>query len=102
VPPAEKAPHRIIAPAIELDARVEPMGWEMVDWEGKMFSRWVVPKKKAGWHLNSAMPGHGENVVISGHHNIGAKVFRHVIDLDPGDELTLRADGKSYPYTVTE
>ena len=101
-PPAEEPPTRIVAPAIELDARVVPMGWEMVDHDGTLVSEWVVPKKAAGWHLNSALPGHEENVVLSGHHNIEGKVFRYVVDLEPGDEITLYVGDTPYTYLVAE
>jgi sortase A len=101
-PPAEDPPTRVVAPAIDLDARVVPMGWEMVDHDGAMVSEWVVPKKAAGWHLNSALPGHEENVVLSAHHNIEGKVFRYVVDLDPGDEITLYTGDIPYTYVVAE
>ena len=78
------------------------MGWELIDKDGAMVSEWVVPKRAAGWHLNSALPGHNENVVLSGHHNIDGKVFRYVVDLDPGDEITLYADDTAYTYLVAE
>ena len=102
VPPEPQPPDRVSAPAIGLDAKVVPMTWEMVDDDGTMVSRWVVPSKAAGWHVNSAMPGQGENVVLSGHHNIEGKVFRHVIDLDPGDLVTLTAGEATYEYIVAE
>ena len=101
-PPAEEPPTRIVAPSIELDARVVPMGWEIVDHDGAMVSEWVVPEKAAGWHLNSALPGHEENVVLSGHHNIKGKVFRYVVDLEPGDEITVYAGDTPYTYVVAE
>jgi sortase A len=101
-PPAEKPPTRIVAPAIDLDARVVPMGWEVVNQDGTMVSEWVVPEKAAGWHLNSALPGHEENVVVSGHHNIKGKVFRYVVDLEPGDEITLYQGDTPYVYVVAE
>ena len=101
-PPAEEPPTRVVAPAIELDARVVPMGWEMVDHDGTMVSEWVVPRKAAGWHINSALPGHEENVVLSAHHNIEGKIFRYVVDLEPGDELTLYAEDTPYTYVVAE
>lgn len=78
------------------------MGWEMIDHEGTMVSEWIVPSKAAGWHINSALPGHGENVVLSGHHNIEGKVFRYVVDLEPGDELILYVGDTAYTYIVTE
>jgi sortase A len=101
-PPAEGPPTHIVAPAIELDARVLPMGWELTDQDGTIRSEWVVPEKAAGWHMNSAQPGHQENVVLSGHHNIDGKVFRYVVDLDPGDEITLYVEDTPYVYLVTE
>ena len=101
-PPAEEPPTRIVAPSIELDARVVPMGWEIVDHDGAMVSEWVVPEKAAGWHLNSALPSHEENVVLSGHHNIKGKVFRYVVDLEPGDEITVYAGDTPYTYVVAE
>jgi sortase A len=78
------------------------MTWEMVDEKGTMVSKWVVPSKAAGWHVNSAMPGQGENVVLSGHHNIEGKVFRYVIDLEPGDTIILTAGEATYVYIVAE
>jgi sortase A len=102
VPGAQEPPTRIVAQAIELDATVVPMGWEMVEQNGTMASQWIVPSNAAGWHINSALPGHGGNTVLSGHHNIEGKVFRYVVDLEPGDELTLYADDTAYLYTVEE
>jgi sortase A len=61
-----------------------------------------VPENAAGWHANSALPGHGSNVVLSGHHNLGAEVFRYLVDLEVGDQIILQADGRDYPYTVTD
>jgi sortase A len=78
------------------------MGWNLVDRNGAMVSEWVVPEKAAGWHLNSALPGHNENVVLSGHHNIEGKVFRYVVDLEPGDEVTLYVEDIPYVYYVSE
>lgn len=101
-PPAESAPIRIVAPAIKLDAPVVEMGWDLVDRDGAMVAEWIVPEKAAGWHLNSALPGHDENVVLSGHHNIAGKVFRYVVDLEPMDEITLYVDDVPYAYYVSE
>lgn len=102
LPAAQEPPVRVVAPAIKLDAKVVPMGWEMVDRRGAMVSEWKVPAKAAGWHMNSALPGQGDNVVISGHHNIDGKVFRYVVDLEPGDKITLYASDTEYEYIVSE
>lgn len=102
LPKAEEPPTRIVAPSIDLDAKVVPMGWDMVDKKGTLKSEWVVPRKAAGWHMNSALPGNGENVVLSGHHNIEGKVFRYVVDLSMDDEVMLYIGDTPYVYTVTE
>jgi sortase A len=78
------------------------MGWEVVDQDGTMISQWLVPEDSAGWHLNSAYPGNNENVVMSGHHNIKGKVFRHVIDLHLGDEITVYVEDRPYNYVITD
>ena len=101
-PAASEPPTRIVAPDIGLDADVVPMTWEMVDRRGVMISEWIVPANAAGWHANSALPGNQENVVLSGHNNIDGKVFRYLVDLEPGDKVTIYAGGAAYEYTVTE
>jgi sortase A len=78
------------------------MGWEVIDQDGTMVSQWQVPKKSAGWHLNSAFPGNNENVVLSGHHNIEGKVFRYLVDLHLGDEVTVYVDDQPYTYIITD
>jgi len=103
-PPLRNAdpPTRIVAPSIKLDAPVVPMGWEMVDSKGALVPQWVVPRKAAGWHTNSALPGRGGNVVLSGHHNIEGKVFRYVVNLEMAAEITLYVGDTPYRYTATE
>jgi sortase A len=93
---------RIVAEAVGIDTRVVEMGWEEIEYKGEWFTKWVVPDGAAGWHVNSALPGHGGNVVISGHHNIKGKVFRFLVDLEPGNLVTVYAGDVPYPYVVTE
>jgi sortase A len=100
--PAQTPPDHIRAQAIGLDAPVVPAGWKVVEHDGNQTSVWEVPLNAAGWHQNSALPGQGGNVVLSGHHNMGAEVFRHVVDLKPGDEVILHADGRDYGYVVKD
>lgn len=101
--PAQSPPDRILAPAIKLDAPVVPMGWTATkEKDGSVSSVWVIPDHAAGWHQNSAWPGHGGNVVLSGHHNMGSEVFRYLVDLKPGDGVTLNAGGRAYRYVVTD
>jgi sortase A len=100
VPPAADPPARIVAPAIKLDAKVVPIGWKTVIQDGKAVSVWEVAEYAAGWHKNSSLPGGGGNIVLSGHHNIKGEVFRYLVDLNPGDTVTLYADNRPYTYTV--
>jgi len=85
-----------------MDVPIVTMGWDLVDRDGAMTSEWLVPENAAGWHVNSALPGHNENIVLSGHHNIEGKVFRYVVDLELGDEITLYVGDTPYVYTVTD
>lgn len=100
VAPAMHPPTRIVAPAIELDTGVIPVGWKEAFQDGKPVSVWEVAEYAAGWHKNSALPGSGGNIVFSGHHNVKGEVFRYLVDLDPGDTVTLYADDHPYTYTV--
>lgn len=103
IPPAITAPARIIASTINLDSSVTEMGWALKeDEEGNSFSDWVVPEFAAGWHINSMLPGHGGNTVLSAHHNIGAEVFRDLIQLEAGDHVAIEAGNLRYDYTVEE
>lgn len=102
IPPAQSPPSRIVVPTIGLDAPVETVGWDIIKQGKTDASVWVVPEKAAGWHQNSSLPGHGGNVVLSGHHNVGSEVFRNLVNLKKGDEIILQADGHDYYYKVTD
>jgi LPXTG-site transpeptidase (sortase) family protein len=95
-------PTRIVAPSIHLDAKVTRMGWRTVNYKGKSWNEWVVPKNSAGWLISSAPPGQIGNTVLTGHHNIDSKVFRYVVDLNVGDEITVYAGDKAFVYVVTQ
>ncbi|MCB0209138.1 MAG: sortase [Anaerolineae bacterium] len=100
--PAHSPPEHILAPNIGLDAAVTRTKWTVIEREGQQTSTWIIPDDAAGWHENSNLPGHGSNIVLSGHHNIGAEVFRNLIDLEKGNEIILIADGHDYHYIVTD
>ena len=100
VPAAVSPPTRVVAPAIDLDSEVVPVGWRLTVQQGKPVSVWEVAEYAAGWHQNSALPGAGGNVVLSGHHNTKGEVFRYIVDLDPEDTITLYVGDQAYTYTV--
>ena len=79
------------------------MGWALKeDAQGHPFSDWIVPEFAAGWHINSTLPGHGSNTVLSAHHNMGGEVFRDLIELEAGDRVAIEAGNIRYDYTVEE
>ena len=100
--PAQSPPDRIIVPTINLNAPIENVGWSVIKQNGSPVSAWMIPENAVGWHINSALPGHGGNVVLSGHHNLGGEVFRNLVDLKPGDKIIIQAGGRDYHYVVTD
>jgi LPXTG-site transpeptidase (sortase) family protein len=102
VAPAVSAPNHILAPAIGLEGDVVTATWKILEDSNPQTSVWVVPDNAAGWHINSGLPGHGTNIVISGHHNTGTEIFRNLINLQLDDQIILEADGRPYFYVVTD
>lgn len=100
--PAQSPPTRILIPRIDLDVPIEVMEWKAMKQGVTESSVWLIPDNSAGWHKNSALPGHNSNIVLSGHHNLGAKVFRDLVNLQKGDKIILKADGRDYHYTLMD
>ncbi len=91
-------PTRIVIPAINLDAPVEPVGWSQVNG----VSAWDIPDHfAAGWLKTSAPLGRSGNTVLDGHHNIAGEVFRHLVDLKAGDVIEVYSGAKRVVYQVT-
>jgi sortase A len=97
--PAVSVPDRIIVPAINLDAPVVEVQWRAGP---NGASEWETSDSAAGFLAGSALPGATGNTVISGHHNIEAKVFERLYELQPGDEIRLLASGRAYRYAVED
>jgi sortase A len=97
-------PTRIVAQAINLDAPVVAMGWQAVQQGQDWVSEWDMPDNEAAWHRNSARPGEGSNVVISGHNaSTGGHVFAELDELQLGDEIVLWKDNnEEITYYVVE
>jgi sortase A len=97
-------PDHILAPLIGLDAPVVEMGWRTSEEGGQLVSEWEMPDNEAAWHGNSARPGEGSNVVISGHNeSTGGHVFARLDELQQGNEIVLKNNqGESFTYQVIE
>ncbi len=104
-PPAQGSPNRLVIPAIDLDAAIVDVGWEVVERGSQRTTEWQTADNAAGRHLNSARPGEQGNVVLSGHHNTKGEVFRRISEqeLAVGDAIYLYdAQGRRYTYEITE
>jgi sortase A len=94
-------PSRLEIPAIAVDTPVVELGWStQEDAAGRIFSEWDVAEFAAGWHLNSAQPGEGGNVVMSGHNNVAGAVFRELDQLRKGHEAFVYAGNARYTYVI--
>ncbi|MCB0153746.1 MAG: sortase [Anaerolineae bacterium] len=103
-PVAGGLPTRIIIEKVNLDAPVVEMGWRVIEQAGRPVSEWVVPENEAGWHINSARPGQGSNVVLSGHNNsTGGHVFAGLTELAVGDTIRiLTSEDEQFDYQIED
>lgn len=101
--PARALPDRLQIPAINVDIPVVELGWHPArNRDGQIFSEWDVAEYAAGWHKNSALPGEGGNIVLSGHNNILGAVFRELDRLRQGHTVTLWVGEQRYEYAVQQ
>jgi LPXTG-site transpeptidase (sortase) family protein len=103
VPPTEAlVPDRIVIPAIQLDARVVPAGYQLIQLGGQVFQQWDAPNEySAGWQQTSARLGVPGNTVLNGHHNIYGMVFGRLIDLSEGDFIQMYSGSTLYNFVIT-
>jgi sortase A len=81
---------RIQIPAIQVDAPVvQGDGWEQL-------------KKGVGQHAGTANPGEKGNAVLSAHNDIFGEIFRDLDRLQPGDQIILFTNQRSYTYLVVD
>jgi LPXTG-site transpeptidase (sortase) family protein len=101
-PPASSGPTRVVIKSVGIDTPVVPIGWSVVEQNGREYSVWDVADYVAGWHETSAPPGQAGNTVLSGHHNIKGEVFRYLVDVQEGDEVDLYVGDAVYQYYVEQ
>ena len=86
--PGPRQASRIVISGISVDAPVvRGDGWEQL-------------KMGAGHHIGSANPGERGNMVISGHNDVYGEIFRHLEDLNIGDEVVVYTGDTPYSYLV--
>ncbi len=88
--PGPGQPTRIQIPAINVDAQiVQGDSWEQL-------------KKGVGHHIGTANPGERGNLVLSAHNDVFGEIFRHLDQLEPGDEIVIYSGAQRYRYTVSQ
>lgn len=87
--PGPEQARRIEIPAIDVDSTIV----QGTDWEQL--------KKGVGQHIGSALPGRVGNLVLAAHNDIFGEIFRHLDQLEPGDEIIVSTERQSYTYVVS-
>ncbi len=107
--PMGMLPTRVRIPAIDVEAPVVPIGWEVVNIDGPdsqsgpdSQAMWQVPDwHAAGWHETSAKLGVAGNTVLNGHNTTNGEVFRDLYKLEPGALILMDDEnGETYTYHV--
>ncbi len=87
--PGPSQASRLQIPAIGVDHPiVQGDGWEQL-------------KRGVGQHVGSANPGQRGNMVLSAHNDIFGEIFRHLDQLNPGDEVTVHTNRRAHTYVIT-
>ncbi len=93
-------PTRLVIPAVNIDTTVVPVGWDIVEQNGRQYSIWHVADYAAGWHETSARVGEPGNTVLAGHHNINGEVFKNLVNVEVGDEIQVFTADGVFTYTI--
>jgi LPXTG-site transpeptidase (sortase) family protein len=102
--PVGMDPDRIVIPDIQLDAPIQKVPYRLVrdDATNMVLQQWLVPNQFAvGWQGDSAQLGVPGNTVLDGHHNEYGKVFRYLVNTQPGETIDLYSGPNVYKYTIT-
>jgi LPXTG-site transpeptidase (sortase) family protein len=95
-------PTRLLIPAIALESKIAPVGWESVVIDGATYQQWGTTDNLVSWHNLSAKLGQPGNTVLNGHSNVNAAVFRNLKYVEIGDEITVFSGKQDYHYIVTQ
>ena len=86
--PAPDQAVRLQIPRLNVDAPVvQGDGWEQL-------------KKGVGQHIGSANPGQNGNVVLTAHNDVYGELFRHLDQLQPGDNVIVYTQQRQHVYVI--
>jgi LPXTG-site transpeptidase (sortase) family protein len=95
-------PTRLVIPAIAMESKITPVGWESVVIDGATYRQWSTKDNLVSWHKLSAKLGQPGNTVLNGHSNVNGAVFRNLKYVKIGDEITVFSGEQEYHYAVTQ
>lgn len=99
--PKPGQPMRLVIPDLNLDASVQPVSLQTLEYNGQLLYQWEVPAGyQAGWHGSSALLGEPGNTVINGHNNTLGEIFRDLAELEAGDGIFIHDIERVYDYVV--
>lgn len=101
-PPAASPPTRLVIPKIAVDIPVYPVGVKTVQEGNNSKVVWADLPNAGAFHQTSSYPGNPGNTVINGHRDIQGAVFRHLDQVQVGDEIMVYVGGMAYSYQVVE
>jgi sortase A len=93
-------PTRLVISSVGIDSNVIPVGWSVVEKDGRQYSIWQVADNAVGWHKTTAKIGQPGNTVMAGHHNVKGEVFRDLVNVEVGDEVVIYTGGTPHKYHV--
>ena len=96
----DTTPTRLVIESVGIDSPVIPVGWQVVEQNGRQYSIWEVADYAVGWHKTSAVLGQPGNTVMTGHNNINGEVFRDLVNIEIGDEVVVYAGKRQFEYVV--
>lgn len=100
VPSGSGVPDHLNIPSVGIDANIIPVGWNVVQKDGREYSIWQVADYAVGWHKTTALLGHPGNTVMAGHHNVNGEVFRDLVNVEVGDKIIVSSNGQTFNYVV--
>ncbi len=93
-------PTRLVISSVDIDSKVIPVSWKLVEQNGSQYSIWEVADYAVGWHNTTALLGQPGNTVMAGHHNINGEVFKNLVNVEVGDEVIVYTGETPYRYQI--